>query len=35
MSKKLWRKPEVKSIGAGSAENGKIGPGDGVDPAKS
>jgi hypothetical protein len=28
MTKKVWRKPEVKRIAAGSAENGNSGPGD-------
>jgi len=28
VTKRVWRKPEVKSIAAGSAENGAAGAGD-------
>lgn len=35
MSKKEWRKPEVKGIAAGSAENGGGNGADKQDPTKS
>ena len=35
MTKKVWRKPEVKRIFAGSAENGGSTGGDKQDPLKS
>jgi hypothetical protein len=35
MTKKVWRKPEVKRIAAGSAEQGQAGPGDSKDVNKS
>jgi hypothetical protein len=35
MTKKVWRKPEVKRIAAGSAENGNSGPGDSKSATKS
>jgi hypothetical protein len=35
MTKKVWRKPEVKTIAAGSAENGGPGAGDAQSGTKS
>jgi hypothetical protein len=35
VTKKVWRKPEVKNIAAGAAENGAAGGGDAKDAAKS
>jgi hypothetical protein len=35
MNKKVWRKPEVKRIAAGSAEQGQSGPGDSKSTTKS
>lgn len=35
MGKKVWRKPEVKRISAGSAENGGAAGSDKQDPTKS